>query len=253
MSDEAANAILEPAATRVRDPLTGRSLWLAGMIRDAEMTDDRIAFTLQTTRQHSKEQRDRLKDALVRNIERVGWKGEVVCNLSVSGGAAAPPAHDHSHGHSHSHNHGPAAKAKPAPAPVKGMEGGGMQPHGGPIQKQRLPGVKHILAVASGKGGVGKSTVAVNLAIALRRLGLDVGIMDADIYGPSIPMMLGVKGKPFANDDKKIIPLESYGVKLMSIGFLVEDKEPVIWRGPMVMGVVRSSCRMSTGTRSTSW
>ncbi len=239
MSDEAANAILEPAATRVRDPLTGRSLWLAGMIRDAEMTDDRIAFTLQTTRQHSQEQRDRLKDALVRNIERVGWKGEVVCNLSVSGGAAAPPAHDHSHGHSHSHNHGPAAKAKAAPAPVKGMEGGGMQPHGGPIQKQRLPGVKHILAVASGKGGVGKSTVAVNLAIALRRLGLDVGIMDADIYGPSIPMMLGVKGKPFANDDKKIIPLESYGVKLMSIGFLVDDKEPVIWRGPMVMGVVR--------------
>jgi ATP-binding protein involved in chromosome partitioning len=99
--------------------------------------------------------------------------------------------------------------------------------------------VKHVIAVASGKGGVGKSTVATNLAIALERAGFTVGLMDADIYGPSLPMMMSVRGKPFANKDKRIIPLVSYGVRCMSIGFLVDDKEPVIWRGPMVMGVVR--------------
>jgi ATP-binding protein involved in chromosome partitioning len=79
----------------------------------------------------------------------------------------------------------------------------------------------------------------VTLAVALTRRGLRVGMMDADIYGPSLPTMLGVRGKPFANEDKKIIPLEAHGVKVMSIGFLVDDTEPVIWRGPMVMGVVR--------------
>jgi ATP-binding protein involved in chromosome partitioning len=102
-----------------------------------------------------------------------------------------------------------------------------------------LPNVKNIVAVSSGKGGVGKSTVACNLAVGLARMGLQVGLMDADIYGPSLPIMMGVKGKPFANQDKKVIPLESHGVKCMSIGFLVDDREPIIWRGPMVMGVVK--------------
>ncbi len=104
----------------------------------------------------------------------------------------------------------------------------------------RLEGTRHIVAVASGKGGVGKSTVAANLAAALARLGLSVGLLDADIYGPSIPMMFGVRDeRPKALDGQHFYPIERYGVKLISIGFFLGEKAPVIWRGPMVMGAVR--------------
>lgn len=92
-----------------------------------------------------------------------------------------------------------------------------------------------IIAIASGKGGVGKSTFAVNFAVALKLLGLKVGILDADIYGPSIPRMMGISGRPQANENKKLIPLENYGIKCMSIGFLIDVDTPAIWRGPMVM------------------
>ncbi len=94
---------------------------------------------------------------------------------------------------------------------------------------------REIIAIASGKGGVGKSTFAVNLAVAMNQLGKKVGILDADIYGPSIPRMMGISGRPEANQNKKLIPLESYGIKCMSIGFLVSVDTPTIWRGPMVM------------------
>ena len=94
---------------------------------------------------------------------------------------------------------------------------------------------KNIIAIASGKGGVGKSTFAVNYAVALKNIGYKVGILDADIYGPSVPRMMGISGKPQANDDNKLVPLESYGVKCMSIGFLISVDTPAIWRGPMVM------------------
>ena len=94
---------------------------------------------------------------------------------------------------------------------------------------------KNIIAIASGKGGVGKSTFAVNIAVALGELGKKVGILDADIYGPSVPRMMGISGRPEASENKKLIPLESYGIKCMSIGFLVGVDTPTIWRGPMVM------------------
>ena len=94
---------------------------------------------------------------------------------------------------------------------------------------------KDIIAVASGKGGVGKSTFAVNLAVAMSELGKKVGILDADIYGPSVPRMMGISGKPEVSQNKKLIPLENYGIKCMSIGFLVSEETPTIWRGPMIM------------------
>jgi len=114
--------------------------------------------------------------------------------------------------------------------------------HKDPKKEAMLPGVKNTIAVASGKGGVGKSTVAVNLAIALAKDGAKVGLIDADIYGPSIPLMLGVQQKPkvFQTDSgMKMEPVESYGLKLISIGFLVDAKDPVIWRGPMVSGAIK--------------
>jgi ATP-binding protein involved in chromosome partitioning len=112
-----------------------------------------------------------------------------------------------------------------------------------PAQKPLVPGVKYILAVASGKGGVGKSTVAVNLALALAAAGHKIGILDADIYGPSQPRMLGITGRPEATPDKRLKPMTRYGVKAMSMGFIVAEDTPMIWRGPMVIGALEQMLR----------
>ncbi|MDT0634127.1 iron-sulfur cluster carrier protein ApbC [Spectribacter hydrogenoxidans] len=109
-----------------------------------------------------------------------------------------------------------------------------IEPHAAPQGVERLKPVKNIIAVASGKGGVGKSTVAANLALALAGEGARVGVLDADIYGPSQPRMLGVSGKPRSEDGKHIIPMQSFGVQSMSIGYLMDDETPTVWRGPMV-------------------
>ncbi len=108
----------------------------------------------------------------------------------------------------------------------------------GAPQADVLPGVRNAIAVASGKGGVGKSTTAINLALALRDAGAAVGVMDADVYGPSLPLLTGVNGRP-RSEDKRIFPLEGYGMKLMSMGFFITDNSPVIWRGPMVHGLIQ--------------
>jgi ATP-binding protein involved in chromosome partitioning len=109
----------------------------------------------------------------------------------------------------------------------------------------KIEGVKNIIAIASGKGGVGKSTVSTNLASAFSLIGKKVGILDADIHGPSIPHMLGLKGKPELNSKKKIVPFEFRGMKVMSIGFLVDEDQPVVWRGPMVHSAIK---QMATDT-----
>jgi ATP-binding protein involved in chromosome partitioning len=121
---------------------------------------------------------------------------------------------------------------------------GAREPKGTPgqartIERAKLPEIKYFIAVASGKGGVGKSTVAVNLALAISKMRKNVGLMDADIWGPSTPIMLGINERPMSTPDQKIIPLEKYGLKLMSIGFLLNDDDTVIWRGPMVHGAVK--------------
>ncbi len=122
-----------------------------------------------------------------------------------------------------------ARAAGPAPAKAAGQ---GAVPG--------IPGVGQIIAVASGKGGVGKSTTACNLALGLAHLGLKVGVLDADLYGPSMPRLFGLKGRPQATaDGAKLFPLERFGVKVMSIGFLVEDSAPIVWRGPMVMSALK--------------
>ena len=133
--------------------------------------------------------------------------------------------------------HGPAAKAPP-PEPTPSLKfGGHATPHqGGPA---RVTGIDRIIAVASGKGGVGKSTVSSNLAVALARQGRRVGLLDADIYGPSQPRMMGVSKRPASPDGKIIEPLVAHGVTMMSIGLMLKEGEAVIWRGPMLMGALQ--------------
>ncbi|RTZ90918.1 MAG: hypothetical protein DSY81_08345 [Bacillota bacterium] len=123
-----------------------------------------------------------------------------------------------------------------APEATSGAPGPGPSAVGA----QEIPGVRHVIAVASGKGGVGKSTVAVNLALALTARGLRTGLLDADVYGPSTPKMLGIEdARPRATEKETIVPIEVHGLKTMSIGYLLEEDSPVIWRGPMVTGLLR--------------
>lgn len=149
------------------------------------------------------------------------------------------------------------AERKPGTAPAAPPRpAGGVQPvsahrphsHGAPGQhpaakQAEVPGVAAVIAVASGKGGVGKSTTALNLALGLRDQGLRVGLLDADIYGPSIPRLTGLRDKPQLNDAKKMIPLQRFGLAIMSIGFLVEEETAMIWRGPMVMSAITQMLR----------
>ena len=138
-----------------------------------------------------------------------------------------------------SHNSSPAGgpeTRKPQPGLSEQASGQGRPKVA--LEKDSFPHIKKIIAVASGKGGVGKSTIAVNLAIALSQLGLRIGLLDADVYGPSIPKMLNLKGKP-DSDGKQLKPMQAYGLKAMSIGLLVDEDTPMIWRGPMVMSALR--------------
>jgi ATP-binding protein involved in chromosome partitioning len=123
---------------------------------------------------------------------------------------------------------------QPAAAPATPGSSGGAW-----TNQNRIAGVRRIVAVASGKGGVGKSTVAVNLACAFNRLGVTTGLLDCDIYGPSVPLMMGCRDRPGINEEQRLVPPESHGVKLMSIGFLLEDDQPVIWRGPMIVKTIQ--------------
>ena len=124
-------------------------------------------------------------------------------------------------------------------AGVIATDGGGQGPKKAAQPPLEVKGVKHIVAVASGKGGVGKSTVSANLAIALAMRGLKVGLLDADVYGPSQPRMLGVSGRPSSPDGQTILPLRNHGVTVMSLGLMMPDDEALIWRGPMLMGALQ--------------
>jgi ATP-binding protein involved in chromosome partitioning len=183
-------------------------------IRDGKVF---VAIAIDPARAKAMELMRAEAEAAIRAIP--GVAGAVVTLTAESARAVA----DASPGHSHE------GKAPPSR-------------HGRPSEP--LPGVKHIIAVASGKGGVGKSTVACNLAVGLAQLGLAVGVLDADLFGPSMPKLFGLHSKPgLAPDGKRLIPLESVGVKVMSIGFLIDEGAPVVWRGPMVVSALNQLLR----------
>jgi ATP-binding protein involved in chromosome partitioning len=133
--------------------------------------------------------------------------------------------------------------ARPAPAARPAQRQGQGHAHAAPRAQPGIPGVETVIAVASGKGGVGKSTTAVNLALGLRDLGLKVGLLDADIYGPSIPKLLAIKEKPETIGGTRLKPISRYGLSVMSIGFLIDEETPMIWRGPMVMSAITQMLR----------
>lgn len=165
-------------------------------------------------------------EAAVRTLPGVSG-AMVALTAERKAGAAAPAPHRHEGGVQHVSTHRPP-----------------QNPAGSPMAKQaEIPGVTAVIAVASGKGGVGKSTTALNLALGLRDLGLRVGLLDADIYGPSVPRLTGIRSKPELNDARKMIPIARFGLAIMSIGFLVEEETAMIWRGPMVMSAITQMLR----------
>jgi ATP-binding protein involved in chromosome partitioning len=211
MVDASPNA-LRDALRQVKDPFSSRDIVAAGLLEDIQVQGGLVQATLVTDRTKAASM-----EPLRREVEAVLMRQPNVTNATAILTAHKTPA---------------AAAAAPAP-----RHGG--QKHAGPGGKPALllPDVKAIVAVASGKGGVGKSTVAVNLAVSLARQGRRVGLLDADIYGPSLPRMIGMNRKPEVRNEK-MIPLQAWGVSCMSIGFLVEEETPMIWRGPMVMGAL---------------
>ncbi len=197
---------LRDALRAIADPASGKDIVTAGLVEGIELRGSLVQVALLTDRAHAA-----AMEPVRRAVEALLSRQPGITNAT-----AVLTAH----------------KA-PAPAPAAAGHGHG---HG---QKAALllPDVKAIVAVASGKGGVGKSTVAVNLAVSLARAGHRTGLLDADIYGPSLPRMLGLSRKPEVRQEK-MIPLQAWGLSCMSIGFLVEEETPMIWRGPMVMGAL---------------
>jgi ATP-binding protein involved in chromosome partitioning len=204
----------------ITDPATGTDVVSAGLIQGLVLREGHVGFSIEVApeRGPAMEPLRRQCEEAVRKLAGVLSVTAVLTAHRAGGRPQAAHSHDHAHGHDHTHG----GETRPAPA------------RQGPLQ---IPGVTAIVAVASGKGGVGKSTVAVNLALGLSKLGRRVGLLDADIYGPSIPRMLGLKGKP-ETDGKKLKPMENYGIKTMSIGFLVDEDTAMIWRGPMVQSAL---------------
>jgi ATP-binding protein involved in chromosome partitioning len=205
----------------IRDPESQKDIVSLGLVRDLAIEANGVSLTLAFTSQAAATKAT-MHSMATRLLGQIPGMGRV--QVKMGGGPAAPAAHAHGPGqHGQAHGHGQQPQAAP---------GGGAPP------VNLIPEVRHTVAVSSGKGGVGKSTVAVNLALALRRTGATVGLIDTDVYGPDVPLMLGTKGKP-GMFDNKIIPVEAHGLKLMSIGLLVNEREAIVWRGPMIHSFIQ--------------
>jgi ATP-binding protein involved in chromosome partitioning len=221
--------VLESLKT-VRSP-RGVALTEANVLSAITVNDGKVFFSINVEAQEARawESVRAEAEAAVRRLPGVN-AAMVALTAERRPATAAPPPHRHVPGHGHGVQ--PAAAHRPPQSPASPMS-----------RQAEIPGVAAVIAVASGKGGVGKSTTAVNLALGLRDLGLKVGLLDADIYGPSVPRLTGLHEKPELNDERKMIPLQRFGLSIMSIGFLVEEDTAMIWRGPMVMSAINQMLR----------
>jgi len=229
---------IRDALATVKFPGLSRDIVSFGLVEHLEVENGlvRIRLSVPSGSNHAIEQMARDAHGAVSGLDGVD---EVQLDISAPRPAAPGPSGGGMN------LPGPPSDVNAAKRPESAPAGAGSRPE--PlIQRDPIPGVKHVLAVASGKGGVGKSTVASNLAVAMKQRGLAVGLMDADIYGPSIPTMFGVHEQPEITDvegRRMIIPLQRHGLKIMSLGFLQPEDAPVIWRGPLVMKAVRQFLR----------
>jgi ATP-binding protein involved in chromosome partitioning len=224
------------ALGRVVNPRTGRDVIAGGMVRDLSVLPDgrvRLSFLLGAQDPAS------LVREVRHAVERVDGVSEVRVDVKDPS-QAAPAAPAAMPGHPEGER--PSGQRKPLPVMQPERAQTSAPPRVAPPTPVAYPNLGRVVAISSGKGGVGKSTVATNLAVALARQGARVGLMDADIYGPNIPRMMGVSEPPPVRDER-IIPLLAHGVKLMSLGFLVERDQPAIWRGPIVMKVITQFLR----------
>ncbi|MBL4891839.1 MAG: iron-sulfur cluster carrier protein ApbC [Rhizobiaceae bacterium] len=201
------------ALSKIKGPDMTGDLISLGLVSDVFITDGKVIFSINVPAERAQEL-EPLRKAAEMTIADLDGVSKVIVALTAE------------------RKTGSAAPVQTAPPPAAPRAAAPAEP-----DKVGVPGVKAIISVASGKGGVGKSTTSVNLALALQKLGNKIGILDADIYGPSMPRLLGITGKPTANG-RILTPMEAYGLKVMSMGFLVEEDTPMIWRGPMVISAL---------------
>jgi ATP-binding protein involved in chromosome partitioning len=201
------------ALRSVVDPDTKKDVVTSGLLQGLNVKDGHVSFALEVSPDGG-----RAKEPL-----RLASEQAVLALKGARSVTAVLTAHR------------ARATAQPRRATMNAQMQSEAAPRAGAPERQGPAGVKAVIAVASGKGGVGKSTVAVNLAVALNHLGRKAGLLDADIYGPSVPRLLGLTGKPTSKDGKRLQPMEAWGLKAISIGSLIDEDQPMIWRGPMVM------------------
>ncbi len=229
VDDLSQDRILE-VLKQVKDPSGESNIVDKGLVGDISILQGRVVFSIKVPAEQAPKL-EGMRKAAEKVVSVLPGVEKVMAALTaerVPGQPAAPSSTPPLTG-------GGSAPSGPAATAASGKTGSSAQ--------LDVPGISKIIAVASGKGGVGKSTTSVNLALALSELGLRVGLLDADIYGPSIPKLMGVSGKPEVLEGRVMKPMEAYGIKLMSIGFLVDEETAMIWRGPMVTSALNQMLR----------